>query len=259
MKSVRDLQPDLIKYVFTDIDGTLTRDGQLPSESYEALWRLKQSGSMIIPITGRPAGWCDLIARLWPGDAVVGENGALAYRMNEGRMQRQSFVIPDIRLPRRKRLKTIAKELFTNFPKAKIAADQFSRQVDLAIDFAEDVQPPLPLEDAKAIAKIFVNHGATAKISDIHVNGWFGQHDKLSACRWISREWLNLDLEKRNLECVFVGDSQNDEPMFKFFKNSVAVANIQEFLSSLKFKPAFLTDGPEAEGFAELSQHLLRD
>lgn len=258
MKPIHDLNPDLIRIVFTDIDGTLTQNGQLPAESYEAIWKLQKAGRIVIPITGRPAGWCDLIARFWPVEAVIGENGALAYRMKNKKMERKSFVTRENRAKSRNQLRNIAREVFKKFPRAKLAADQFSRQIDLAIDFAEDVNPPLSLEAAQDIAKIFTAHGATAKISDIHVNGWYGEHDKLTACQWLAKEWLNMDLKKDNEHCVFIGDSQNDEPMYKFFKNSVAVKNIQKFLPTLEFKPKYVTPSHEAKGFSELCQQLLK-
>ena len=68
-----------VRFVLMDIDDTLTLKGKLLSSSYSALWKLKEAGLVVIPVTGRPAGWCDLIAREWPVDGVIGENGALAF------------------------------------------------------------------------------------------------------------------------------------------------------------------------------------
>ena len=67
-------QEDLrkIKFILTDIDDTLTTNGRLPAKSYHALEKLHQASFKVIPITGRPAGWCDHFARMWPVDAVVG-------------------------------------------------------------------------------------------------------------------------------------------------------------------------------------------
>ena len=67
-----------IRSVLCDIDDTLTTDGHLTAAAYAALERLQHAGMRVVPITGRPAGWCDHIARMWPVDAVVGENGALS-------------------------------------------------------------------------------------------------------------------------------------------------------------------------------------
>ena len=68
--------------------------------------------------------------------------------------------------------------MLAGVPGCAVAADQAYREADLAIDFCEDV-PPLPMSSAHAIQAIFEAAGATAKISSIHVNGWFGNYDKL--------------------------------------------------------------------------------
>mgnify|MGYP005810284527 FL=1 len=65
-----------VRYILHDIDDTITNDGKLLAESYAALWELSRAGFKVIPVTGRPAGWCDLILRQWPVEAVIGENGA---------------------------------------------------------------------------------------------------------------------------------------------------------------------------------------
>ena len=65
-----------IEGVLTDIDETVSTHSRLTAEAYGAMEALKKAGFRVIPVTGRPAGWCDHIARFWPVDAVVGENGA---------------------------------------------------------------------------------------------------------------------------------------------------------------------------------------
>ena len=75
-----ELQLSEVKIILTDIDDTLTTDGRLTSAAYGALERLSNSGYKLIPVTGRCAGWCDHIARMWPVDGVVGENGAFFYQ-----------------------------------------------------------------------------------------------------------------------------------------------------------------------------------
>ena len=54
-----------IRFVLTDIDDTLTTDGRLTAAAYGALERFAARGYRVIPVTGRPAGWCDLIARFY--------------------------------------------------------------------------------------------------------------------------------------------------------------------------------------------------
>src|SRR5258708_39741422 len=78
-----------IRVVLFDIDDTLTTRGRLTDSAYAALARLHEAGFTTIPITGRPAGWCDHIARMWPVAGVVGENGAFYFRYDAaaGKMQ----------------------------------------------------------------------------------------------------------------------------------------------------------------------------
>ena len=87
MKSLKDFRGS-VKTLFTDIDGTLTDGRFLPQESYSMLWKLHEKGIHVIPVTGRSAGWCEMIARLWPVDGVIGENGAFYFRYKNKKMQR---------------------------------------------------------------------------------------------------------------------------------------------------------------------------
>lgn len=256
LQSLKNLKANEIKFVFTDIDGTLTAGGRLPAESYNALWNLDERGITVIPVTGRPAGWCDLIARFWPVHGVVGENGAIAYHHDGKRMQRMEYVSRKIQNARRAQLKGIAREVKSSVPRARISADQFSRRFDLAIDFAEDVHPPLSTKEIDAIVSIFEKHGAHAKVSNIHVNGWFGDFDKLSGCERYCENWLGFDLSKNLNHCLFVGDSPNDEPMFKYFRQSCGVANIRDFKDQITHLPTYVTRSREAGGFVEIANHL---
>ena len=257
MKSLKEFHSRTIKVLLTDIDGTLTDDGKLPAHAYQSLSRLALAGIAVIPVTGRPAGWCELIARLWPVHGVVGENGAFYFRLANGKMKRVFARDKKSRQADRAKLRAIRRQVLSEVPGAGIASDQFSRLFDLAIDFREDV-PPLSKSKIDRIVGIFAEHGATAKVSNIHVNGWFGDHDKLSTCRVYLKREFGMDEKRMREECAFVGDSPNDEPMFGFFPNAVAVANINEFLPRLKHKPAFIADGREADGFTEFAETLLR-
>jgi len=137
-----------------------------------------------------------------------------------------------------------------------VASDQAYRETDLAIDYCEDV-PPLPLESAQRIASLMRQAGLTAKVSSIHVNGWFGDYDKLATTRRLFAERFGVDLGAANREAVFAGDSPNDAPMFAFFENSVGVANVRRFEDLLAGKPKFVTRAASGAGFAELADHLL--
>ena len=247
-----------IRGVLTDIDDTLTLDGQLPAVAYAALERLREAGLLVVPVTGRPAGWCDHIARMWPVDAVVGENGAFWFRYDtHGHKLVKRYVVEDEeRALRRARLGAIAERVLREVTGCAIASDQAYREADLAIDFREDVAP-LPMGDVHRIVGIMESEGLTAKASSIHVNGWFGGYDKLSTTRLMLRQEFAIDVDAARASFVFAGDSPNDQPMFGFFPNSVGVANVREMEELMTVLPAWVTVGRGSLGFAELAEALL--
>jgi HAD superfamily hydrolase (TIGR01484 family) len=247
-----------VRAVFTDIDDTLTTDGRLSAEAYSALERLHDAGLAVVPITGRPAGWCDMIARFWPVAGVVGENGALyfAYRSDERKMDQRYFASTEERLANRKRLDILRERILREVPGTGIASDQFYREADLAIDVCEDVEP-LPKQAVDRVLAIFAEAGACAKLSSIHVNGWFGAYDKLSMTRLFTADVLGFDLDAEKDSVLFIGDSPNDGPMFGFFPLSCGVANIRAFSGSDITLPAFVTEGHGGSGFVEVTERLL--
>lgn len=244
--------------VLADIDDTLTTGGRLTAEAYAALERLKSAGLLVIPITGRPAGWCDHIARMWPVDGVVGENGAFYFHYDRAarRMRRHFVDDADARARHRERLAAIGREILAAVPGAAIAADQHYRETDLAIDFCEDV-PRLPQPAVERIVALMEQRGLTAKVSSIHVNGWFGTYDKLSMTRVMMRECFGVDLDAERERYVFVGDSPNDAPMFAHFPHAAGVANVRDFAAQLAHAPAYVTANRGGAGFREVADALL--
>ncbi len=247
-----------IRGVFFDIDDTLTTAGRLTAGAYSAMERLAGAGVMTVPITGRPAGWCDHIARMWPVDGVVGENGAFYFRYDrvQRRMLRRFFASPEERSEARERLERLRQIILRDVPGSAVASDQGYRATDLAIDYCEDVEP-LPAAAVDRIVALFEQAGATAKVSSIHVNGWFGHYDKLTMTQILMRESFAVDLDADRERYVFVGDSPNDAPMFGYFPNSVGVANVAAFGATLAAQPAYICSRPCGEGFTELADALL--
>src|SRR4051812_34255769 len=182
MKPLELLDARGVRFVLLDIDDTLTTRGKLGAQAYGALEALQRAGKKVIPVTGRPAGWCDHIARMWPVDAVVGENGAFYFWFADGKLGKRFIDDPPTRARRRAELEEISKAILRQVPGAAIASDQPYRETDLAIDYCEDV-PPLPVESVERIAALMREAGLTAKVSSIHVNGWFGNYDKLATAR----------------------------------------------------------------------------
>lgn len=257
MKSISAFKNARIEVLFSDIDDTLTDHGQLGPHAYEALWRLHEAGVKIVPVTGRPAGWCEMIARFWPVHGIVGENGGLYFRYHDRRMARHFAFDERAQAQNRKKLEKIRDDVLREVPGCAIASDQFSRLMDLAVDFCEDVDP-LPETAVDKIVSIFERHGAQAKVSSIHVNGWYGSYDKLSMCREYAKRELGFELETANAKCAFSGDSPNDEPMFAFFQNGFAVANIKKFTARLKHLPAYVAKNEGGQGFVEIANAIVK-
>jgi HAD superfamily hydrolase (TIGR01484 family) len=254
VRPLADLDPRPVDSVLFDIDETLTTHGKLTAQAYAALERLQRAGKRVVPVTGRPAGWCDHIARMWPVDAVVGENGAFYFWFGGGRLHKRFVDDTATRAAKRRRLEAVAAAILREVPGAALAADQPYRETDLAIDFCEDVAP-LPLAAAARIADLMRRAGLTAKVSSIHVNGWFGTYDKLATARLLFAERFGADLDAVKRSVVFAGDSPNDAPMFAFFENAVGVANVRRFSG---LEPKFVTEAESGAGFAELAAHLLK-
>ena len=247
-----------VKAVLFDIDDTLTTEGRLTAGAYAAMERLSGAGLLVVPITGRPAGWCDHIARMWPVDAVVGENGAFYFRYDhETRTFTKRFRLSqDERIENRRQLEALRDQILESVPGAAVASDQLYRESDLAIDYCEDVAR-LPGDAVRCIVRLFEDAGATAKVSSVHVNGWFGDYDKLSMTRRMMEECFAVNLEAVKETAVFIGDLPNDAPKFQFFPNAIGVANVRDFKDLLTVEPAYVTEARAGAGFTEVAEALL--
>jgi HAD superfamily hydrolase (TIGR01484 family) len=241
--------------VLTDIDDTLTRDGAIAPEALEALHALHAAALPVIAITGRPLGWSEPFARDWPLAAIVPENGAVAL-IRDGNAVRTEYAQDDATRRRNAvHLREVAARVLAEVPGATLARDSAGRITDIAIDHAEFAH----LDDAQIdhVVQIMRSAGMTATVSSIHVNGWFGTHDKLSGARWMLQRLYGRDLDAERERWVYVGDSTNDQAMFGFFPLSVGVANLRDFAGQLHTWPAYITLGVRGAGFAEVAQRLL--
>jgi len=259
---IQDIRSEIangLRGVFFDIDDTITTSGKIPPVSYKALWDLRSAGLKVVPVTGRPAGWCDHIARMWPVDGIVGENGAFYFWVDEKQHKLgKRFLYPDnVRAANRRRMLRIQKEILVKVPGSALASDQSYRETDTAIDYSEDVKP-LGQKAVEQICEIFKKHGATCKVSSIHVNGWFGEYDKLGMTKTLARERWGLELDAEKERFLFCGDSPNDEPMFQYFPVTAGVSNILRFAGGMGYLPSFVASREGGEGFAEIVEILLK-
>ena len=242
--------------VLTDIDDTLTTEGAITADALQALTALRAAGLSVMAVTGRPVGWSEPFARAWPVQAIVAENGAVALvREADGRLRKLYQQDAATRDRNFQRLQDVAHQIVQTVPGAQLAQDSAGRETDIAIDHSEFTQ--LPQACIEQVVAMMRAQGLHATVSSIHINGWIGDHDKLSGARWIVRELLGRDLDAEIARWVYVGDSTNDERMFAHFPNAVGVANIRRFTPVLRHLPTYVSDGERGAGFAQVARAVL--
>lgn len=245
-----------IRGVLTDIDDTLTTDGAITPEALAALSALRAAGLPVFAITGRPAGWSEAFALAWPVDAIVAENGAVAlWRTPAGALHKAYLQDAATRRANALRLQAAAEDVLAQLPHARLAQDSAGRETDIAIDHSEFTH--LPQADIERVVQRMQQHGLTATVSSIHINGWIGTHDKLAGARWIVRERLGRLLDDELAQWVYVGDSTNDACVFAHFPHSVGVANVARFWAALSHRPRYVAPGERGQGFAEVASAVL--
>ncbi len=250
--------------IFTDIDDTLTTEGAITDDALTALGLLKQAGCHVVAITGRPVGWSEPFARSWPVDAIVAENGAVALVREMAHSPHGEVPIGLRRLYQQagatretnfQRMQAVANRVLREVPGSTMAKDSPGRETDIAIDHSEFSH--LSNEQIAQVVAIMRSEGMTATVSSIHVNGWYGAHNKLEGARWIVRELWGRDLDRERGRWAYVGDSTNDQTMFEAFAHSIGVANIQRFLPDLIHLPRYVTQAERGAGFAQVASVLL--
>ena len=242
--------------VFCDIDDTLTSEGAISPDALRALGRLRDAGLHVIPITGRPVGWSEPFALAWPVDAIVAENGAVALvRDAAGRLRKLYQQDAATRDANFTRMQQVLARIECEIPGARRAQDSAGRETDIAVDHSEFTQ--MPQDRIDAVVALMRAEGMTATVSSIHVNGWYGSHNKREGARWIARELLGADLDAQLDRWAYVGDSTNDVLMFQHFAHSIGVANIARFADQLSHPPRYVTRGERGVGFTEVAEAVL--
>jgi HAD superfamily hydrolase (TIGR01484 family) len=242
--------------LFTDIDDTLTTAGAITPDALQALDRLQSAGLHVVPVTGRPVGWSEPFALAWPVDAIVAENGAVALvRDGAGGLRKLYQQDPATRGANFARMQQVLARIEAEVPGARRATDSAGRETDIAIDHSEFTA--LPQAAIDAVVALMRAEGMTATVSSIHVNGWYGSHDKLSGAHWMARELFGVDLDAQLDRWAYVGDSTNDVRMFQHFAHSIGVANIRRFSGQLAHEPRYVTERERGAGFAQVVDAIL--
>ncbi len=212
-------------------------------------------GVPVVAVTGRPVGWSERFARQWPLAAIVPENGAVAL-IRQGAALITEYVQDEATRRRNaQRLRAVAARVLQEVPGSTLARDSAGRVTDIAIDHSEFAH--LDGADIERVVMLMRSEGMTATVSSIHINGWFGDHDKLSGARWMVRRLFGRELDEERERWIYVGDSTNDQAMFAFFPLSIGVANLRDFAAQLHTWPAFITDGERGAGFAEVAERVI--
>jgi HAD superfamily hydrolase (TIGR01484 family) len=242
--------------LLTDIDDTLTTDGVVPAPVVQAIAALKAKGLAVIPITGRPVGWSEPFAKEWPVDAIVAENGAVALRRNaSGALDKLYQQDEATRVANFAKMQAVLEQIEATVPGAQRATDSAGRECDIAVDHSEFTHmPQAQIDQCVAIMR---TAGMNATVSSIHINGWFGGHNKLEGARWIVKTLFGRDLDAEIGQWCYIGDSTNDQLMFEHFENSFGVANIARFVPQLAHLPRYVTPGERGEGFIQLAERIL--
>jgi HAD superfamily hydrolase (TIGR01484 family) len=240
--------------LFTDLDGTLTTNGRVEARTYAALERLGEAGVPVIIVTGRPSGWGQAIMTMVAVAAVVSENGGVTYVRRDGKLDKY-YGLPAAALPEwRRKMHAATVDICAEVPGAKLSTDSRYREVDLAIDWNEEVS--LPVQAADQVVEALRARGFTAVKSSVHVNFGPPGFDKLSACKTVVERVLGGD--PNQLEpYIFVGDALNDAPMFGGFPRSVGVANVRDWWNELSAHPTYVTEAREGAGLRELVDQIL--
>jgi HAD superfamily hydrolase (TIGR01484 family) len=242
--------------VVFDVDDTLTRGGTLEEAAYSALFRLREAGLVLVAVTGRPLGFAELMARMWPIDLAVGENGAGYLQLTAAGLQAGYYAEPAERARHMSLLAALRQQLAAAAPWAVLADDQWARRCDLAYDVGERQQ--LSAAQVERLRGLIEASGARCLISSVHAHALLGDYDKASGVTRACEQALGLSLSAVELgRWLFIGDSGNDAAAFGHFPLSAGVANVREHLARLPVLPRFVSSADRGLGFAEIAEVVL--
>lgn len=247
-------RPGRVRGVFSDIDDTLTHDGAVVPAAYAALVRAREAGLRTVLVTGRPAGWAEVLASVWPVDAAIAENGGIAYVRRGRRLERLHFE-PGDPADSARRLSALSDEIIATYPFARRADDSTLRVTDVAFDIGENQR--LASTEIDQLTAHCRRLGARTLVSSVHAHACFHTADKALMSARVAELLWNEPASEVAAHYAFVGDSPNDQAAFAFFSTSIGVANVARYASVLAPPPRYVTPSPGGRGFAEAIEALL--
>ncbi|MCP4912530.1 MAG: HAD family phosphatase [Oligoflexia bacterium] len=226
------------KLVFSDFDGTLTLGDELGPSFFTFIELLKKNGIPLVIVTGRSKSWGHFfMTHIEHIDYVISENGAVLTKRGEADLEDILYVEQS----QVDRIVSFVEYLKIEHPDLPLTADSWGRHVDRAIDL--DVLSKTPGLKEK-IEKCMDDHDICYSTSSVHLNFWVGNISKARACQRILKEqYEGIGID----DCLFFGDSMNDESMFGMFP-SVGVSNVSKVLDKLVDKPKVILEGEDNRG-----------
>jgi len=208
----------------------------------------------VIAITGRPVGWSEPFARAWPVAAIVAENGAVALIPDGAALHVEYAQDAGMRSRNARLLQAVAARVLREVPGATLARDSAGRVTDIAVDHSEFAQ--LDAAAVRQVVALMQAEGMNATVSSIHVNGWFGSHDKLSAAHWMVRRLFGRELAGEMARW----STSATRPMTRrcsMPSRSAWRGQLRRFAAELRTWPAYITEGERGAGFAELAARVV--
>ena len=224
------------KIVFSDFDGTLTYKESLSPIFFDILNFLESKKIPLVIVTGRSLSWGHFLLTHFPylQDVIVEGGGAIVSR--SGKFITEECLISESDVLK---LSDFTKDLEVEFPNISLSVDSFGRKTDRAIEL-HDLKDGVLFHH---IEEFLTSHKINFSTSNVHLNFWCGEVSKYKAVS----HFLNKHHAKEQ-DCLFFGDSLNDQAMFKSFKNSIGVANISAILDRLEYKPSTILTGDDNVG-----------
>jgi hydroxymethylpyrimidine pyrophosphatase-like HAD family hydrolase len=244
-----------LRGVLFDLDDTVLSHGLLTREAFGAICDLHDAGLELVAVTGRPSGWGEVVARQWPIDGAVTENGAV-HVVRDGKGVKLVFDGSDAEVAaRRAKLDTLVARIAREMPHVKLADDNHGRRADVAWDIGERVT--LPESDVAALARIVVEEGARTTRSSVHLHATYERDDKASGVVRFVHDRFGVDAGAALYRYAFAGDSANDAACFSAFKTTFGVANVRAFVDRVSVPPKYVAQAERGAGFAEIGRAIL--
>lgn len=241
---------DRIKYIISDVDDTITKNGKLYPHVLEAIWRAKLSGRTIILVTGGSVGWSDCYIRQWPIDAVIAESGAVMLcHDSDGSIMQIINPVIDKKMVMEKRRALL--NYTSPFP---FSSDQCARFFDIAYD-----KKKMDHTEIKALKNTLIMFGANFSESSIHINAWFGNYDKKSSLKYFLPNVLGISEEDYLKNGIYLGDSYNDQPLFEYIPLSIGMHTVEDNRENFEILPQYITRGTSGDGWCEVIVSLLKE